>query len=241
MSAPDHTTHAPLRHRCVLWHSPQVAPDPDLIAALMSRRMHVVACANEFDALAHVCASARQATPRGTHAAAPATILVLSDPGELPGVVEVVALAGRYAARAACWTFEASGSRRLRPIERADIEQWKRGGRASPDAIDLSLDAIADPLAGRLGTLGGDPEPRTAMEPGMESPESSGTETEPVSSSLPRLRLAGEGPIATPANEIISSVGNNLHHTGNSGGVRQQLSDEELQMLLATDPERGQN
>lgn len=235
MSAAEPTTHAPLRHRCIVWHSGSTVPDPDLIAALMTRRMHVVACSNSFDALAHVCSAARESARRGPRSACPttipATILVLCDPAELPGVSAVVSLTGRYAARAACWTFEASGSRRLRPIERADIDQWPRQERASSSPIGLSLDpAIGDPPIG-------------GSTPGAETRDSSrfGEESQVSVDPGPRLRLAGEGPIAVPSGDVEVRALTNSHHTGRSGEIRQQLSDEELQMLLASDPERGQN
>lgn len=236
MAAAEPTTHAPLRHRCIIWHSSATEPDPDLIAALMSRRMHVVACANAFDALAHVCAAARHSGSQGARSVTPATILVLSDPGELPGVVNVVTLTGRYAARAACWTFEASGSRRLRPIEREDVEQWRRAERAATGSIDLSLDRPAD---GSVGPQRESPARQSARAESAGSLESSGGSTE--ASRSPRLRLAGDGPISLSAKDLEPLASDNLHHTGKVGGIRQHLSDEELKMLLAIDPGRGQN
>jgi len=236
MAAAEPTAQAPLRHRCIIWHSSSTEPDPDLIAALVSRRMHVVACSNAFDALAHVCAAARHSGSHGARAATPATILVLSDPGELPGVVNVVTLTGRYAARAACWTFEASGSRRLRPIEREDVEQWQRGERAASGSNGLSLDRPLD------GSIGFEREPaarQSGRGESVASAESSGDSSS--TSQSPRLRLAGEGPISLSEKDLEPVAKDNFHHTGKVGGIRQHLSDEELKMLLAIDPERGQN
>lgn len=234
MSAAQSTSQSPLRHRCIIWHAAHTVADPDLIAALMSRRMHVVACSTPFDALAHVCAAARGAGVRGPGVPTPATLLVLSDPGELPGVVNVVTLTGRYAARAACWTFEASGSRRLRPIERSDIEQWERLERASSTSLDLSLSRS-------LGAnVAANPESSERPVPAAQDQAAQGVERS-AASGAPVLRLAGEGPIAVPNRDTDPLRTDMLYHTGKVGGTRQHLSEEELQMLLAIDPERGQN
>ena len=101
--------------RCVLYHRGSV-PD-ELVVTLTSRGVEAILCDNPYAALAELFSldGGGEGEKRG------GLILLLVEPGGLPGAATVVRVVERHAPRAVCWAYERGADPRLRAVVSKDV------------------------------------------------------------------------------------------------------------------------
>lgn len=185
-------------------------PDSELLAALQRRHLEIVDCLSPARAMAELCRLEK--TPSITKPVA----LLLVEPTSLPGARELVEAVDRYVPHTHCWVFDSAGDERLRGLTPEELAGW------SPVRDRRAPESTSGPAG---------PETAPAADP-IENFE--------TIRSRPRLRLAGDGPIGeplivSPVEEMVSEAQGEV---AQSVETRHLLSDEELAMLLAVEPER---
>jgi hypothetical protein len=222
--------------RCVVWR-PRGSPLPGpLASALVRPDFQVTECDNQFEAVANLCLR-REASQQA--------VLLVVEPKMLPTMSEVGEIIDRYAPNTTLWMFENQPAPQIRAVTPADREAWER---ESP--VNQAAGAENVPVQ-RVG-----PVLRTAV---REIADDALTSTRLKMPQPPRLRLAGEGPVSPrpaaaepelkvkpaepPAPVLKPAVLDAEDGPGissvQSGKPGHLLSDEELEMLLAPDPDKG--
>jgi hypothetical protein len=215
-----------------------------LSAALDRPDFQVSIFENEFEALARVCTVERSQER--------AAVLLLVEPAKLRSPAEVAELIERLAPSAALWVFEATATPQLRAATPADRAAWP-AAQPLPEAVGFGSSTPDSLSRGRSG-------PR--LDPATKRIADDAVSTTKLKlPSAPRLRLAGEGPVpeavASPAHQELKVRPTEPQSAQSpqspaitpeaapdfpavpSGRSGHLLSDEELAMLLATDPDTG--
>lgn len=198
----------------MLWCPPGAAPEPELVDALQRRREVETEVVNSgYEAFALLCQRATQAKTTGDHA-----VLLLVEPARLPGAVRVMESAAIYAAASSTWAYDRASAEKLRGVSIDDIAAISQPKPAQPWP-GKPTDAHTEVKV--AGVITG-PKP-AAISPGEGGIISSAR----VSIDPPQLRLTGsDEAIPTPApSEPSSTPPSHL------------LTDEELAMLLASEPQ----
>ena len=110
-------------HRAIVWHAPDAAAPPKLMAALAERGIEAVRVQSPYRALAELCRAGR--------AGAPAIVLV--HPEVLSDAVALLEAKSRYAPGARCWMYGPALNPALRAIVESDIAAW--GGVRQPEVV----------------------------------------------------------------------------------------------------------
>jgi hypothetical protein len=216
----------------VVWRPRGSSLPTPLANALVRPDFQVSECDNQYEAVARLC-GAKETVAR--------TVLLIVEPKMLPETAEVGAVIDRYAPTTTLWVFETEPAPQIRAVTSADRAAWT-----------ASRPAPATPTPSRAGP---------ALNPAVRAiTDDAVTTTRVKMSQPPRLRLAGDSPAAAvaspPAAELkvapaeptqpptpltlrgLGADGPGIPPvpSGKSGHL---LSDEELAMLLAPDPGKG--
>lgn len=159
-------------HRAVVWHAPDTAPPPNLMAALAARGIEATGVQSSYVALAQLCRAGRGASPA----------LVIVHPETMSDAVALWQAKSRYAPGARCWMYGPAASPTLRAIVEGDIMAWGGGDRREPEVVVKPQPNKAEDSL-KIGPRRDPPGPK---------PRSGG----------PRLKLAGEPlPLPPPGGE----------------------------------------
>jgi hypothetical protein len=215
--------------RCVVWRGRGVIVPAQLERALVGAGCVGVHVQSEFSVVAELCrARAVGELSGGAH------VLLMVEPAELPGIGELLEVVERYVPGAVLWAYEASPSERIRAVTEDERASWT----AKPKGwLEEGTPA---------------PEPRVMMAPPANPIGNGARATRNVkitNGSAPKLKLTGEGPpaAAIPAPGIGGPPSDNGAPTAagtpetTPARAAHMLTDEELAMLLAIEPDKGHN
>lgn len=202
--------------RCVLLHAPGAVLPGELLTSLSKRIRQLTVCTGVYAAMAEVCTVERGRKVRESgngKAARPGAVLVVVEPREVPGVVDLMDAVKKYAPQTNCWSYERGANPKLRAVVDEDVQGW----------------SVRAPLVARTPTPA--PMPAPVVRPGAVSEAVAALKARsrpgPTPPSGPaRLRLAGDG----------LENGATGEGRGRSGPL---LNDEELRMLLSDDEPRS--
>lgn len=90
-----------------------------LCRALGNKRIQVRTCTDRFAALAMLCRAERDE-------GASLAILLLVEPTQLRGSIELIELAGVYAPRSVGWLYTGTPAEQVREIREADLAAWRQ-------------------------------------------------------------------------------------------------------------------
>lgn len=214
------TTTSAGKARCVVWHPRDRPPRPELVVALTRPGFRMFRCDNSFSAFAHACAR----TGPAAAAEDESTIMLLVEPTELEDASGFVEALSRYAS-SSIWVYESAGSPRLRGATRADLERWRV---EAEKPAEPKLPAPSDGPRLRLSGEGALPPQRTACdEPETPSP-------------VPdvKFRNVASSPAVARPEEASSAPAAPVVQNAPARPVQTLLTDEELAMLLAFEPEK---
>ncbi|HYE61605.1 MAG TPA: hypothetical protein VD997_06390 [Phycisphaerales bacterium] len=210
--------------RCVVWRAKGSAIPAQLERALVTAGCIGVHVRNEFDAMVELCRARAVGELSGL-----AHVLLIVEPKQLPDIGEVLDIVERYAPQAVLWAYESSPAERIRAVTAEERSAWVKKPKGWLDGGPEPEPRVG--VAGADSTIVGDP-----------------AATRTVKMNGPRLKLAGEGPgIPAAAGEDGALMSDNpLHGAGAAAEMRDArpghaLTDEELSMLLAIEPDKGQN
>ncbi len=224
--APSHRAKPTAKARCVVWCPPGTAPEPTLLESLGRRPEFATEVVNSgYEAFALLCQRTTEAKSTGDHA-----VLLLVDPAKLPGAVRVMESAAIYATSSSTWAFDLAGGGKLRGVTIEDIaslspskppQAWPGTPTTSPTTSPTGKPTnshteikVAGAITGPRAT------PISATDPGIVS-------SARVSIDPPQLRLTGGEDHPPAAPEAAPTPASHL------------LTDEELAMLLASEPDDG--
>lgn len=203
--------------RCVLWCA--AAPPAPLLDALARRRVIVTQAADSCRALATLCRlhSDRSGLP---------PVLLLVEPSNAGA--DLVRAAWTYAPRSPVWMYEAASNPALRGVVEADVDRWSRP--VSDNSAGVTPKVVVVPGAG----LAGDGTIARIGGPGTGGAARARENMSPARASGPRL-------YHDPGVERGAVRDDDLGPAGTELPARQRplLSPEELDMLLAEQPEQG--
>lgn len=206
------------RAACVVWR-PRGTPVPDgLPDALARAGCHAIDADNEYEALAHL-----QRVRTGPSA------LLLVDPLQLAHLDELLTLAESHATLPVLWKFESGPSPHISAVTQPERASWAAPVPAPAQPASTPA-PIPDPpvIAGKLTR--------------QVEPTHKAKQPQP-----PRLRLAGVPPAPPsiepkPASASYNGSAGTLECEGEAPAPsRGLLTDEELAMLLAPEPDKPQN
>ena len=235
--------------RCIVLRERGASLPPVLAQALNRPDFGTTECDNEFEALARLVEAARTNDN--------ATVLLLVEPNKLGAANELSLLAERYARPATLWIFEDSPTPQVRAATPADRVEWQRSQTTEPPAPKPAAPRPGPPSARGAAVLS----------PATQTIADDAVSTSKVRiPAAPHLRLAGDGPALGPAlsparqpavaSEVkvrpasqrpVETRQEELSDTVDEGpGISpvpsvkagHLLSDEELEMLLAPDPDK---
>jgi len=202
-----------------VWHRTGSPPRPELSAALNRPGFRVFRCESSWATLAHLCTHQGPSAPADSES----TILILVQPEELPGLVDLVDAIDRFAPGATLWSYDAQHSPRMRAVSAEDLTTWKAAmlPRAPDEPPVAPVPTPPAPsavpplrLAGEGALPPPQPPPLTEGDPPSPHPDVKIKAT---------TRFAGPGFLSPePARSVTAPL----------------LTDEELQMLLSGQAEK---
>lgn len=218
--------------RCVLWlHPTEVVPKP-LLRSLSRRIERTVFATDAYQALAEVCALAREGQREGRPSP---IVLLLIKPLRLADADQVLHYLDMYAPKTRRWRFDPSAAPIFAPMSEEDVAKLTRHGvrtgtEGDTDSSRPSQPEIVVPTGSANRAV---PAAARSSGSGPSFPNlgnsGSGIGGKLRPSPKPRLRLVE----ADPSAETIVGT------TGPGGTSFAQLTPEELQMLLSDPPSSG--
>jgi hypothetical protein len=224
--------------RCVLWHAGDITLPGELLASLTKRIGRVTVCTDAHAALAEACLIHRASRPSsattGTSSTPPTTdrpgVLLLLQPKALENPADVLDAAEVYAPSVLRWVYDRSATPKLRPVVPSDLDQLRARNTttARPSATFPASAPVAVHAPAHVAALGA---AAASASPSIPASSSAGP---------PALRL-----VPAP-HDSVRDTGAPSAEPSARPGVRPRplLSEEELRMLLGTDPvpsTRGQD
>ncbi len=231
---------------CVAWHARADGLPQGLAAALSRAGCATQDVDNEFEAVAHVCR---------VSGGGQSTVLLLVEPASLRGATGIPGVLGvleRAVPGMALWVYEGDSTPQIRAVAPEEREAW----RANPQdrLVAFAVPPLPQPPAGVAAGVQQDAaSSRTIRMPGPMGPVEPHAPDRPSDggSSSPRLRLAGDAaePAAIPTEPSRREVkptrqsdnglrAVNLGEEAPPVPSANLLTDEELAMLLAIEPEK---
>jgi hypothetical protein len=206
--------------RCVLLHAPGAVLPGELLTSLSKRIRQLTVCTGVYGAMAEVCSIERGRKVRESgngKLARPGAVLVVVEPRDVPGVVELMDAVKKYAPQTNCWSYERGANPKILAVVDEDVQGW----------------SVRAPVAARAPAVAPVPTPTAA--PVVRS----GAVSEAVAALKARPR-PGPTPPSGPARLRLAGDGLENGATGEGRGrAGPLLNDEELRMLLSDDEPRS--
>jgi len=192
---------------------PRDGASPDLLQALERRSLRLFAGADRCKAMARLCLASREGGP---------VVLLVDRPALVAQTHEFVAAAHRYVPGLTVWVFD--------PAARPQLAAYVEPEESEADEVPLAASAVSSRAT-------------TPLTRDTRPPRDGGVPSGPMFRSGPKLRLTDDPPVDRGARESGPEASENDAAEGAAvpgGGLSSLLSDEELAMLLADEPGRGQ-
>lgn len=219
------------RARCVVWRERGTVIPAQLERALVGAGCVGVHVKSEFEAVVQLCKAESGEAPK---------VLLVVEPAQMSNVGEVLELVERYVPGVLLWAYESSPAERIRAVTDEERASWRvkpkgwleEDGPTPEPRVDVAAPGNpVEPEAGEARSI--KINPGGGGGGGSRARAGRGT-------SGPRLKLAGEGPIEVVKSDNAPPVQAGEPETPDLRAGH-MLTDEELAMLLAIEPDKGQS